>query len=152
MAEDDWVISGAIDVAAGVVVSGVFGGMIFFAFVFAPLVFVKLPAETAGHFIRAVFPVYYTVMAAASLVAGALLLPRWDAAVMLAIGLAFLAAQSFLMPKINDARDASLANTGDAAASRTFARLHRLSVIVNFVQMLAVLAILIRLFSGALGR
>ena len=33
-------------------------GMLYFALGFAPLVFTRLPAETAARFIRAVFPVY----------------------------------------------------------------------------------------------
>ena len=46
--------------AAGLVaVAGVFGGMAFFAFVYAPLVFIKLGTEAGGRFIREVFPVYH---------------------------------------------------------------------------------------------
>ena len=45
------------------------GGMIFFAFVFAPLVFKMLPADTAGACIRQIFPAYYQVFAAASVLA-----------------------------------------------------------------------------------
>jgi len=35
------------------------GGMTFFSTVMAPFVFTKLPLETAGPFIRAVFSWYY---------------------------------------------------------------------------------------------
>ena len=52
-----------------VAVSALWGGMLFFAAVFAPLVFIKLDAETAGRFIRQVFPVYYLSMGIVSAVA-----------------------------------------------------------------------------------
>ncbi len=152
MPGDGSLLSSAPGITAGVVTSAVFGGMVLFAFIYAPLVFIKLPAETAGGFIRSVFPVYYAAMAASSAVAGLLLLPQWTAAVMLAVSATFLAARFALMPRINAARDASLAAAGDAGAKRRFARLHRLSVIVNFVQMLAVLAVLIHLFAATAGR
>lgn len=151
MGGDASLLLSGLAAAGGIVASGVFGGMVFFAFVYAPLIFIKLPAETAGRFIRAVFPVYYAAMATASAAAGLLLLPEWRAAVMLAVGAGFLAARYALMPRINDARDVSLAAPGDARAARRFARLHRLSVIVNFVQMLAVLTVLIGLLKGAAG-
>ncbi len=141
MPGEDSLLSSAPGIAAGVVTSAVFGGMVFFAFIYAPLVFNKLPAETAGSLIRSVFPVYYAAMAAAGAVAGLLLLPHWTAAVMLAVSAIFLVARFALMPRINAARD--------AGAERRFARLHRLSVIVNFIQMLAVLVVLIRLFASS---
>ncbi len=34
------------------------GGMLFFSFVMAPLIFMKLPRDTASHFIRQVFPIW----------------------------------------------------------------------------------------------
>ena len=60
--------------AAGVVaVAGVFGAMVFFAFVYAPLVFIKLGTETGGRFIREVSPVYYMAMGTTSIAAAMLL-------------------------------------------------------------------------------
>ena len=41
-----------INAAGLVAVAGVFGAMAFFAFVYAPLVFIKLGTETGGRFIR----------------------------------------------------------------------------------------------------
>ena len=55
-----------------------FGGMIFFAAVVAPLVFTRLPAEHAGRFIRAFFPVYYLYVLISSTVAAIALVPRWE--------------------------------------------------------------------------
>ena len=134
--------------AAGLVaVASVFGGMVFFAFVYAPLVFIKLGAEDGGRFIREVFPVYYVAMGFVSIVAAALLAfagagRGTDALAMACTAIVFLLARVVLIPAINRNRDAGQA--GDAAAKRRFDRLHRLSVGVNLVQMLAVLAVLVR--------
>ena len=65
-----------------------------------------------------------------------------DALAMVCIGIVFLLARFVLLPGINRNRDAGQA--GDAAAKKRFDRLHRLSVGVNLVQMLAVLAVLVR--------
>ena len=115
----------------------ILGGMVFFAFVFAPLVFVKLPAKTAGGFIREVFPVYYIAFAGAALLAGAFAIPRIDALILAIVSGFFLLARFWLMPKINQARD-----QGEA---RRFERLHRLSVFINAAQMIAVFAVFVRL-------
>ena len=122
--------------------------MVFFAFVYAPLVFIKLPAETAGPFIRAVFPVYYKVMGAAAFAAGLFLMPRVESFIMIAVGAVFFLVMLLLMPRINAARDASVTGAGtDGLAAKRFSRLHRASVIINFVQMLAVLAVVVRLLA-----
>ena len=47
-----------------------FGSMVFFSAVMAPLVFTKLDAETAGRFIRQVFPWYYLTVITLAAVAG----------------------------------------------------------------------------------
>ena len=134
--------------AAGLVaVATVFGGMAFFAFVYAPLVFIKLGTETGGRFIREVFPVYYMAMGATSVAAAVLLAfastaRGTDALAMAGIGVVFFLARFVLLPVINRNRDAGQA--GDPAAKRRFDALHRASVIVNAVQMLAVLVVLVR--------
>ena len=51
-------IAPIVDAAGLVTAAAVFGGMAFFAFVYAPLVFAKLGVEAGGRFIREVFPVY----------------------------------------------------------------------------------------------
>ena len=53
----------AMDIVSLLSVGGLWGGMLFFAAVFAPLVFLRLAPDVAGRFIRAVFPVYYLAMA-----------------------------------------------------------------------------------------
>ena len=136
-----------VDAAGLVAVAGVFGAMVFFAFVYAPLVFIKLGTEAGGRFIREVFPVYYVAMCAVSLVAAALLAfasaaRGADALAMACIGIVFFLARFALLPIINRNRDAGQA--GDLAAKKRFDLLHRVSVIVNLVQMLAVLVVLVR--------
>ena len=140
-------IAAIIDAAALTAVGGVFGGMVFFAFVFAPLVFVKLGTETGGRFIREVFPVYYVAMGATSIAAAVLLAfvsaaRGVDALAMACIGIVFFLARFAMLPIINRNREAGLA--GDIAAKKRFDALHRVSVIVNLAQMLAVLAVLVR--------
>ena len=141
-------MSATIIHAAGLVaVAGVFGAMVFFAFVYAPLVFIKLGTETGGRFIREVFPVYYVAMGATSIVAAVLLAfasaaRGADALAMAGIGVVFFLARFVLLPIVNRNRDAGQA--GDLAAKKRFDALHRVSVVVNAVQMLAVLVVLVR--------
>ena len=140
-------IAAIIDAAALTAVAVVFGGMVFFAFVYAPLVFIKLGTETGGQFIREVFPVYYVAMGATSIAAAVLLAfasaaRGVDALAMACIGIVFFLARFAMLPIINRNREAGLA--GDIAAKKRFDALHRVSVIVNLAQMLAVLAVLVR--------
>ena len=136
-----------IHVAGLVAVAAVFGGMVFFAFVYAPLVFIKLGAETGGRFIREVFPVYYVAMGTTSVAAAVLLAfasatRGADALAMACIGIVFFLARFVLLPVINRNRDAGQA--GDVAAKKRFDALHRVSVIVNLAQMVGVLVVLVR--------
>lgn len=65
-------------------------------------------------------------MGGAALAGGALLLPSGEAFVMIATGAVFFAVLLLLMPRINAARDASLAGEAGttAPAAKTFSRLH----------------------------
>jgi len=121
------------------------GGMLFFAAVFAPLVFRKLPADDAGPFIREVFPVYYTVLTVMTVLAALALWNRAEAPVLAAVAALFVFAQHVLMPRIN--RASSLRQLGDIAEAANFTRLHRLSVIINVAQMAALLAVVLRLLA-----
>lgn len=132
-----------LEIAALLAAATLFGGMVSFSALFAPLVFLKLPAETAGRFIRAVFPWYYLFVIVAG--AGAALLavalaPR-AAALLALVAAGGLVARQILMPAINRARDAELA--GDARAGSRFAVLHRGSVVLNVAQMIAVAVALV---------
>ncbi len=132
-----------LHVLASLLTALALGGMVFFAAMFTPLIFKRLPPETAAGFIRQVFPVYYRAMAILTIAAG---LPIWyrpEAWVMAAVGIGFMGARGMLMPRINTARDGRAA--GDDAAARRFALLHRVSVVINLAQMVAVLAVFLRL-------
>ncbi len=114
------------------------GGMVFFAAVVAPLVFTRLPPEHAGRFIRGLFPFYYLYVLATSAV-GAVALAWSDppASVSLTIVAAVtLWLRQGLMGRINTLTDK--ARTGNEDARAQFDRAHRLSVIVNAAQLLAV--------------
>ena len=118
-------------------------GMLFFSAVIAPLVFTKLPADSAGAFIREVFPWYYLYVAGTSAVAAlGLLALNAPAAALMAIvcGLALYARQ-ILMPRIDRLREASRA--GDQEARVRFRRGHRISVFINAGQILVVAAVFV---------
>ena len=142
-------VDGLAPLAAVLAAAAVFGGMLFFAFVMAPLIFTKLPGEVAARFIRQVFPVYYLAMGAASALAALLaaLGHPVEAAVLAVVAAGFLAARQALVPRINALRDAHLA--GDGAAGPRFERLHRVGVWLNGAQLVAVAVVLVRLSAAA---
>ena len=125
------------------VVAATLGAMLFFAVGVAPTVFQALPIEQAGLFLRKLFPRYYLALILGSGVAGGL----WISSAPLAASICWLVALSTLwvrqrlVPRINALRDAELA--GDAAAGARFATLHRVSVIINMVQLLALVVLLL---------
>lgn len=131
--------------AAILATAATFGGMLFFAAVVAPLVFAKLPSPTASSFIRALFPVYYLVMAASTALAALLAtaVAPADALVLAAVSVGFLYSRLVLLPRIDQAR--ARAHGDDAAATARFRRLHRASTVLNGLQLIAVTAVLIRL-------
>lgn len=131
-----------VDSVGLTMVATLFGSMVFFSFVMAPLMFIELGVETAGRLVRRVFPWYYLLIAATSLVGAACL---WTAApkvalIMAGVLVGAIVSRQVLMPGINASRD--LAGTGDRAAARRFDQLHRASVIINGIQLLATLAAL----------
>ena len=110
------------------------GGMVFFPSVVAPVVFMYLPEAQAAIFLRAMFPRYYVFMIVLSL-AGSVMYQLSEGAVVsvaalvcLGVGLSTLWVRQGLLPRINAARDAQLAQldqnllnrlvTGDAGAGR----------------------------------
>jgi hypothetical protein len=126
--------------------------MVFFAGIVAPAAFATLDREAAGRFVSAVFPRYYALgailggLAVAALVARPLLghgpsvgwLPLLLIVVMLA---STLYAWLVVLPAAHAAREA-LRQVGPAAGAAApeaiaFARLHRLSGVLNGVAMLA---------------
>lgn len=145
----DWL---GFHVLAVVAVALVLGGMVFFAAFMTPLVFAKLPRETAGAFLAQVFPVYYQVMAVAAALAvlfagmADLAQPIGANTVLLAlVALGFVGARYALLPRIERQRAGRQA--GEPAAMRAFAQLHRRSVFLNLAQMIAVAVVLVRMAS-----
>ena len=112
------------------------GAMMFFSFVFAPLVFTKLPAQQAGQLIRAVFPWYYSVLGAVTGIAAAagFYSGANGSLIMLAVAAGFAVSLFVLMPAINAARDRDLG--GDAKAGKLFQTLHMISVVLNLAQII----------------
>jgi hypothetical protein len=130
----------------GLVVCGAaLGAMLFFAGVVAPLTFRTLPSDVAADFIRALFPVYYAVLMAVTAAAALSLWDRREAPVLAAVAVLFAFARWGLMPRINRARDLHL--LGEAEEGKIFRRLHRLSVLINVAQMIALLGVFTHLAS-----
>ena len=138
-------------IVTGIALALTFGGMTFFSGVMAPLVFTKLPIDTAGQFIRQLFPWYYLTMGIATLVAlialafGSSGFISWETGLTALVLLGFIYIRQSLMPTINRARDAELA--GDDKAGARFTRLHRQSVVINGLQWFAVLTALVLVLS-----
>jgi hypothetical protein len=118
------------------------GGMMFFAAVTTPVAFARLEKEQARHYIRGVFPIYYLWVLATSAIASVALFPldRRAAAVMAVCAVLAVWMRQGVMLRIRAADEA-----GDQPR---FRRLHRLSVIVNLLQMVAAAGVL-AVYGGA---
>jgi len=105
-----------------------FGGMSFFSFGFAPVLFKQLPMEQVRPLLRGTFPYYYlSVIALAAVTAmAAVFTDRVSATLVLVVALSTIYARQILMHQINAATD-----RGDKAA---FGRLHGLSVVLQLAQ------------------
>tara|TARA_B100001142_G_scaffold296335_1_gene317978 strand:- start:379 stop:789 length:411 start_codon:yes stop_codon:yes gene_type:complete len=115
--------------------SALFGGMLLFSFGFAPIVFHALSSDEAGKFIRIAFPWYYIFIILTAALSFLTLLPLNSISATLMAGILVIGifARQFLMPKINTFRDLQL--KGDKKAGGYFAKLHALSVFLNFSQL-----------------
>jgi hypothetical protein len=119
--------------------AALFGGMVFFGAILAPLVFIKLQEPVAGDFIRATFPWYYGYMlltAAISLIGFLLLRRRIEQYVMLAVFLVTALLWTVWLPYLEVLRLAGKTdqfNTG-----------HNISVWINGAQLLALIFLLVR--------
>ena len=116
----------------------IFGIMIFFSFVIAPVVFKTLDEINARKFIRKIFPFYYNFNLGISIVILLfyLLLEKLgiDFYLILAITLLFVTSNYLLMPQINKYRDQK--------EDKKFKFLHFISVLINFMQMVFLVIIL----------
>ena len=119
--------------------SMILGIMLFFSFVIAPVVFTTLDEENASKFIRRIFPFYYNVNLGISLIVLFIFLflskLGVDFYLILAITLLFAASNYLLMPLINKYRDEK--------QDKKFKNSHFISVVVNFIQIIALILILL---------
>jgi uncharacterized membrane protein len=140
----------------GLAVSLWLGAMLFFAFVVAPAAFATLERDAAGRFVSAIFPRYYQAGVVLGVLALAGCLGRgvrrgWHGWDWLALGLVVLMlaltlyAWLVVLPAAHAARDAMHRADAGAAAQEAlrFARLHRLSGVLNGAVMLAGVVILV---------
>ena len=105
-----------------------FGGMVFFSFGFAPVLFAQLPMEQVRPLLRGTFPYYYlAVIVLSALCTGLALIHSTLAGALLAIILlSTVYARQILMGQINAATDRD--------DKRAFGRLHGLSVVIQVIQ------------------
>ena len=117
----------------------IFGIMLFFSFVVAPVTFTALNEENARKFIRKIFPYYYNVNLAISsfvlIFFVFLKIFSLDFYLILSVAVLFAVSNFILMPLINKYRDEN--------QDKRFKQLHFVSVVINFVQMIFLLIILI---------
>ena len=118
--------------------SAILGIMIFFSFVVAPVTFTALNEKNARQFIRKIFPYYYTVNLAISiLVLICFIIPKvfsLDFYLILSVTALFAISNFILMPLINKFRDDK--------QDKKFKQSHFISVVINFVQMIFLVIIL----------
>jgi hypothetical protein len=118
------------------------GGMVFFSFFTAPILFSRLPVADAGKVVGAIFPLYYILGYGAGAIAVAMAIyfatgPRGRAwwicsAVLLAAALGLVIyAGAVVRPKIEAVRGVSLEANPDPTRKAEFDSLHRLSVQLN---------------------
>ena len=120
-------------------VSLVLGVMLFFSFVLAPMIFKVLPPDNAGIFVRAIFPYYYLV----NLLILCIICSFYiyyetfvlDFYLILFCTLLFFFNLIFLMPKINKYKDQQ--------NEKGFKISHFISVIINFMQFIALGVVLL---------
>ena len=117
----------------------IFGIMLFFSFVVAPVTFTALNEENARKFIRKIFPYYYTVNLAISVLVLILFtivkIFSLDFYLILSVAVLFAVSNFVLMPLINKFRD--------ERQDKKFKRAHFISVVINFVQIILLVVVLI---------
>jgi mannose/fructose/N-acetylgalactosamine-specific phosphotransferase system component IIC len=117
-----------MDVIALLTTATLLGGMVFFSFGFAPVLFAQLPMERVRPLLRGTFPYYYLAVIGLSAMAALLAIPVSGLAAGLlgAVALTTVYARQDLMHRINAATDRD--DTG------AFKRLHGLSVVIQIAQ------------------
>ena len=117
-----------LTVTALILTALLFGGMTFFSFGFAPVLFKQLPVDQVRPLLRGTFPYYYLAVIGLGGVAAAVaaFADPFAGALLAAIALSTLYARQILMHQINAATD-----RGEKGA---FGRLHGLSVVIQLIQ------------------
>ena len=119
--------------------AAILGIMFFFSFIIAPVTFTALNEENARKFIRKIFPYYYTVNLAISILVLIcfiiLKIFSLDFYLILSVAVLFAVSNFVLMPLINKFRDEK--------QDKKFKQSHFVSVVINFVQMILLVIILI---------
>ena len=116
------------------------GGMILFGAVVAPTVFQTLSPESAGVFLRRVFPRMYLLCGITAAIAAILFTVATSIEPAVVTGLTtvlFFISRGPLTRQINEARDQELAKV--SGARQRFDRLHKLSVRIFGLQALMLL-------------
>ena len=129
---------------ANLITSGIFFIMLFFSLSIARNVHSTLGPDNAGKLLRVLFPKYFFWGLILSLVGAVALYLSGELLKSLTLMIiAVLAGISIfiLVPKINKSRDLML--EGKEIAKKTFSSLHALSVSVNVIQLVLLLAVLI---------
>ena len=130
-----------LELASNYLTSAILSIMIFFSFVVAPVIFTNLDEENARKFIRKIFPYYYILnLALGSFITAIyVILETYNLNffLILIVSILFAISNFFLMPLINKFKDEK--------KDKQFKYLHFLSVIINFVQILILLIILIKI-------
>ena len=128
-----------IDQVGNYLASAVLGIMVFFSFVVAPVTFSALNEENARKFIRKIFPYYYIVNLAISVLVLILFIIQkifsLDFYLILSIAVLFALSNFVLMPLINKFRDEK--------QDKKFKQSHFVSVVINFVQIILLVIVLI---------
>ena len=129
---------------ANIITSGIFFIMFFFSLSIARNVHSTLGPDNAGKLLRVLFPKYFfwglilsLVGAVAFYLSGELLKSLTLMIIAVLAGISIF----ILVPKINKSRDLML--EGKEIAKKTFSSLHALSVSVNVIQLVLLLAVLI---------
>ena len=130
-----------LELASNYLTSAILSIMIFFSFVVAPVIFTNLDEENARKFIRKIFPYYYILnLALGSFITAIyVILETYNLNffLILIVFILFAISNFILMPLINKFKDEK--------KDKQFKYLHFLSVIINFVQILILLIILIKI-------